>query len=62
MKTVQSEMPLDNSNNKLKVKVLLIENTQLLEQRMNEFFANTKCIIHKMDYFKERLFIYYEDI
>jgi hypothetical protein len=62
MKTVQSEMLLDNSNNKLKVKVFYIDNTFLLNKEINEFFDNTNCIIHKMDYFNERLFIYYENI
>lgn len=58
--TKNDNIILSNTDKKpLKVKLFYIEKTAELETKMNEFLKNVQCTIIKIDYYHERMFIYY---
>lgn len=60
--TKNDNIILSNTDKKpLKVKLFYIEKTGELEIKMNKFLEIVHCTIVKIDYFHERMFIYYHE-
>ncbi len=52
---------LDNSKCNLKTYICLVKESNASENIINEFLANTPCIIKDIKFYNKRIFIIYDD-